>query len=624
MSYRFLGKLRTVIFIPLALLLLVLVACGSSATAIPQSAAPASKAPASKAAAAPTAVPSKVEKSAPAQSSSSSAGVPTATPQPIAKAAIPGISADPKRGGWVNMQAFESPGSDTYYGGNNADNTMAHIGSIFNQIVEFDPDTREGLDLRGGVAESWSISEDGLTYSFKLRDNLMFHDGTPLEMEDVLFTLTTAFTPDDIEFTEVREEIAGRTLSDSQTVATYLKDWEAVDPNTLAINVNFPTSAFLVAFGAFRFPVISKGAVAEHGTFKVPNEGTMVGTGPFMFVEYDKDIVTVVERNPNYHIEGRPYLDGIRHYPIFEAGTIVAAYKTEQVMMSSDFVSNLTVPDLVRLQEEMGDDKLRLAYAVAPPYSMGVMMNTEKWPFDDPRMRKAVNLALHRQPLIMTLSAGKNKMGTPIPCGFAWSFTCEEAAQMPGMRELNGEKHPDDIAEAQALALAVGAGPGTKLEFSCRMVIEYCDMMQIVKSQFQQTFGWELTTRSLESTAGYDLYRAGEYDFAIQAVGFPFPDADASAAAFRENSTSHTERTFYFNPDAEPLWAQINTETDFLKRKELVAQVNAHLMEDNSWAFGYHPTVAWPINTKIQNFIDPTGRSSYIQWDQIWCDECKK
>ena len=102
------------------------------------------------------------------------------------------------------MQAFESPGSDTYYGGNNADNTMAHIGSIFNQIVEFDPDTREGLDLRGGVAESWSISEDGLTYSFKLRDNMKFHDGTPLEMQDVIHTLTTAFTPDELEFTEVK------------------------------------------------------------------------------------------------------------------------------------------------------------------------------------------------------------------------------------------------------------------------------------------------------------------------------------------------------------------------------------------------------------------------------------
>ena len=189
MSYGFLRNPRTVIFIPLALLLLVLMACGSSETAVPQSAAPASKA-----AAAPTTAPPKAEKSAPKQTSSGSASNPAPTPRPVATAAIPGISKDPKRGGWVNMQAFESPGSDTYYGGNNADNTMAHIGSIFNQIVEFDPDTREGLDLRGGVAESWSISEDGLTYNFKLRPNMMFHDGTPLEMQDVIHTLTTAFT----------------------------------------------------------------------------------------------------------------------------------------------------------------------------------------------------------------------------------------------------------------------------------------------------------------------------------------------------------------------------------------------------------------------------------------------
>ena len=616
MAYRSLRNPRTVIFIPLALLLLVLLACGSSATATPEPTAVPTATPQTE----PTAMPDTPATSTPVPSGTSE--TPTATPQPIATAPVPGISDDPKRGGIVNMQTFESPGSDTYYGGNNSDNTMSHVGPIFNQIVEFDPDTREGLDLRGGVTESWSISEDGLTYSFKLRDNMMFHDGTILDMDDLLFTLTTAFTPDDIEFDEPREEIAGRTLSNAQTVATYLKDWEAVDPDTLAINVNFPTAAFLTAFALYRFPVISKDAVAEHGTFKVPNEGTLVGTGPYMFVKYDKDIVTELERNPNYHIEGRPYLDGVRHFPIFEAGTIIAAYKTEQVLMSSDYISNLTVPDAVKLQEEMGEDKLRLIFADAPAFSMGVMMNTEKAPFNDARVRKAMNLVLHRQPIIATLSAGKNPMGTPIPCGFAWSFTCEEAAQMPGMRELDGEKHPDDIAEAQALALAGGAGPGTKLEFSCRLVVEYCDMMQIVKSQLQQWLGWELTTRSLESTAGYDIYRAGNYDFAIQGNSFSFPDPDASAAAYRENSTSHTERTFYFNPDAEPLWAQINTETDFTKRKELVNQVNAILMEDNSWAYGYHPTFGWPVNTRIKNFIDPTGRAAYIQWDQIWCDTC--
>ena len=623
MLHRFLRNPRTVIAVPLALLLLVLLACGSSATAIPE---PTTVAPGGSDTSAPTVAPGGSDTSTPTVApGGSDTSTPTATPKPVSTDPAPGSGGGPQRGGVVNMQTFESPGSDTYYGGNNSDNTMSHVGPIFNQIVEYDPDTIDGLDLRGGVAESWSISEDGLTYTFKLRNNMKFHDGTPLEMKDVLFTLTTAFTPDEIEFPAVKDEIAGRTLSNAQTVATYLKDWEAVDPDTLAINVNFPTLAFLRAFAIYRFPVISKDAVAEHGTFKVPNEGTLVGTGPFMFVKYDKDIVTELERNPNYYLEGRPYLDGLRHYPIFETGTVIAAYKTEQVLISSDFISNLTVPDVLKLQEEMGEDKLRVIFADAPAFSMGVMMNTEKAPFDDARVRKAVNLIVHRQPIIATLSGGKAPIGTPIPCNFSWSFSCEEAAQMPGMRELNGEKHPDDIAEAQALALAGGAGPGTKLEFSCRLVVEYCDMMQIVKSQLQQWLGWELTTRSLESTAGYDIYRAGKYDLALQGNSFSFPDADASAAAFRKGSTSDTERTFYYNEEAEPIWELINTETDPTKRQALVRQANDILMNDNSWAYGYHTTFGWPVNTKIKGFIDPVTRGAYIQWDQIWCetDQCK-
>ena len=68
--------------------------------------------------------------------------------------------------------------------------------------------------------------------------------------------------------------------------------------------------------------------------------------------------------------------------------------------------------------------------------------------------------------------------------------------------------------------------------------------MLIVQSQLERWLEWEITTRSLESTAGYDEYRAGNYQFAVQAVGFSFPDPDASAASYRKGSTSHTQRTF--------------------------------------------------------------------------------
>ena len=548
--------------------------------------------------------------------------IPTSTPRPVTKGDIPGEGESPVRGGIVNMQAFEPPGSDTYYGGSNADNTLLHIGAVFHQIVEFDPDTREGLDLRGGVAESWEITDGGLTYTFKLRKDMKFHDGTPLEMKDVLHTLTTAFTPDELEFPEVVEELQGRTLGDAQRVQTYLKDWEATDDETLTMHLNFPSNAFLITFGYYRFPVISEDAIAEHGTFKVPNEVTLVGTGPYKFVEYDKDIVTELERNPDYHIKGRPYLDGVRQYVIIDIGTIIAAFKTEQVLMSGNYVSNLNIADLVKLQEEMGEEKLRLIATSVPDNPRGVMMNTKKPPFDNPKARKAMNLVVHRQPVIQTITAGRGFMGTPIPCGFGWSFTCEDALNMPGMRELNGEKHPDDIAEAQKLMLDAGFGPGTEVQFTCRLVVEYCDIMMILQSQLEKYLGWKITTRSLESTAGYDEYRAGNFQMAVQAVGFPFPDPDASAAAYRKGSTSHTQRTFFYNEAAEPLWALINTTTDFEARRDAVNKVNDLLMEDHSWANVYFSVRAWPVNKRIKNFIDPAGRGAYIQWDQIWCDTC--
>ena len=600
----------------IALLLVVAVACGGAAEAtLPAATATPPEAMAD------TATPLE----AMADTATLAPGVvPTATPRPVTKGDIPGEGDLPVRGGIVDMQAFEPPGSDTYYGGSNADNTLLHVGPVFSQIVEYDPDTREGLDLRGGVAESWEITDGGLTYNFKLRKDMKFHDGTPLEMKDVLHTMTTSFEPDELDpvrFQEVIDEIQGRVGGSSQTVRVYMKDWEATDDETLRINLNFPSTAFLITFGFARFPVISEDAIAEHGTFKVPNEGTLVGTGPYKFVEYDKDISTELERNPDYHLEGRPYLNGIRLFPIVDVGTIIAAFKTEQVLMSGNYVTNLNIADLVKLKEEMGD-KVRLIPTSVPDNPRCIMMNTKKAPFDDQRVRKAMNLIVHRQPVIETITAGMGFMGTPIPCSFAWSFTCDEAAQMPGMRELNGEKHPDDIAEAQRLMLDAGAGPGTEVQFTCRLVVEYCDIMLILQSQLEKHLGWKITTRSLESTAGYDEYRAGNFQMAVQAVGFSFPDPDASASAYRKGSTSHTQRTFFYNEEVEPLWELINTTTDFEARREAVLKVNDLLMEDHSWANVYFSIRIWPVNTRIKNFIDPPGRGAYMQWDQIWCDTC--
>ena len=101
---------------------------------------------------------------------------------------------------------------------------------------------------------------------------------------------------------------------------------------------------------------------------------------------------------------------------------------------------------------------------------------------------------------------------------------------------------------------------------------------------------------------------------------FSFPDPDASANSYRKGSTADTSRTGYHNPQAELLWDPIARELDPVKRKELVRQANAHLLEDNSWPYLYYVMQMMFVDTRIQGFHPPTSQGSYERWDHIWCD----
>ena len=133
---------------------------------------------------------------------------------------------------------------------------------------------------------------------------MKFHDGTTLEMADVLHTLTTAFTPDELEFPEVKDELQGRTLGNAQTVQVYMKDWDAVDEGTLAMHLNFPSIAFLTTFATYRFPILSKDAIASTALSRYPTKVPSLAQDPTCSLRYDKDIVTELERKPDYHLQG--------------------------------------------------------------------------------------------------------------------------------------------------------------------------------------------------------------------------------------------------------------------------------------------------------------------------------
>ncbi len=134
------------------------------------------------------------------------------------------------------------------------------------------------------------------------------------------------------------------------------------------------------------------------------------------------------------------------------------------------------------------------------------MLNTTVKPFDDPKVRRAIYLAIHRQPILETISAGKGWLGVPLPPGQWYSMSREEAAQAPGFRELNGEKHPEDLAEARRLMKEAGLENGFDTVITARIAIQYPEVAELVSEQLERFLNIRSKVRTLEAAAGFEAY----------------------------------------------------------------------------------------------------------------------
>ena len=542
--------------------------------------------------------------------------VPTATLPPSPDEVLGVI-----RGGVINMQAYAPPDAGMFFEPINYNNY--HVNPIVNQIIETNPETADLLDIRGDLAQEWEVSDDGTVFTFYIREGVTFHDGSPLTMDDIMMSMNGWFDPDNSGVPLVTESAGGRIQTQARQVLTYMDTWRAVDPGTLEVTLKFPSAAFFTTFSRLNFHVLRKSAYEAGDGFTFSRPETLIGTGPFVLKNYDRDISSELEANPDFFRDGRPYVDGIKNFIITDHGAVAAAFRTGQVMMPAGWNTNLSIKEAAELAKHAARaEQFNFYISPSPLYTLGVMMNVRAGaPWDNPDVRRAMNLVLHRQPAIETFSGGAALIGTPIPSGFDWSFPTEEALQMPGFREdAPGVKSADDIAEAKALMEAAGVGEGFAPNLTCRTVIEFCDVAVLVKEQLKDFLGWDVTIRQMESVAGMSAYVNGDFEFAVMANSFSYPDPDASANSYKKGSTADVARTGYYNPEAEPLWDQIATETDPDARRALVVQANDILLEDNSWPYMYFKVESMFVDKRIKGFYPPPALGHYQDWAHIWCD----
>ena len=623
MKSRILQKSNQILLAVTLLTLVFVIACGSSAPAEQDAAA------GNQTSAAPTVAPTAFTG---AQLVVTPDAPSTAVPvvQPTAASAT-----EINYGGFITFMDYNAPTQKAIWewAGSQTKNTSP----VFNGILEFNPETEDPLDIRGDLADSWEQTGP-TTYIFKVRKDAKWHDGMPVTADDFVFSLDGAVCVD----CNGLDNLQGASRASSIFIDNYIEvgSSRAIDEYTVEVKTFVAAPAFIPTLALDVFKVLPKHTVlGERKAQTIKSPADFNGSGPFLHTGYTKDVQNEYVKNPDYWKEGYPRIDGMRHVILIDSGSQIAAFQTEQVMLPNWIVHQIGVFDAKKLAEEMkGTVDFHWA---GPILGHGVGFNTTKAPFDDVRVRRAVQLAMDRQEFVEVLSGGVHWMGAPVPPDTLYGRTTAELLELPGYRYVDGAgnkvstslegvsgltKDPRDIADAKALMAEAGHANGFDVTLSARNAVGYPDEAAIFAEQLKK-IGINATIKTYESAAGYAAYDAGDFQFLVQGHTLELGDPDVSFGQFRGSTMTRwgaggAAGSSFEHPNGfEELYLKQSQELDLAKRQAIVREMEDILLEqDAQYIRFFWGARAFPVNRKVQGFILHPSHYMLTKWEHLWCD----
>ncbi len=422
-----------------------------------------------------------------------------------------------------------------------------------------------GTDITGDLAESYSVSDDGLTWTFNLRQDVVWHDGEPLTADDVVFTYETIQSAED-DIAPFRP----RFLQNGEPI-----QFEATDDYTVVATLTEPNASF---FTDISVPIVPRHALEGQNLREGEFNRAPIGSGPFKVVEWNTGESIVLEANENY-FRGRPCLDRIIFQIIPEDQAQVNALLTGDI----DFVDN--VPGSSVGQFENNPD---FTVTVAELDSLfQVFFNNALEKYENPLVRQALMVAIDRQALIDTVLQGygqvhnshfdavvpfyaQDKLGgydyDPVRAGEMLDEAGVTDSDGDGIREWNGEPFT-----VQLVTFTEGFR-------------DYSDYAQVVQAYWEDVgVTVELDQRDL-STLVDQLYvnRVLDKPFETHTSGWSQigPEPNSYANFYVTTEALGPNIPNYDNPEVNDLFAQGQRETDFDARMAIYEQIEQILWSD--------------------------------------------
>jgi peptide/nickel transport system substrate-binding protein len=502
----------------------------------------------------------------------------------------------PRSGGELLMAVPSEPPS--YDGHREETFGLIHpIAPFYTLLLRVDP--QDYNEVVGDVAESWTISDDKLTYTFKIRTGVSFHDGSPLTAKDVKASYEKIiFPPDGV-------------VSNRQAQYEAVEAVTAPDDRTVHFRLKWPSASFLLGLASPWNFIYQADTLAKDMHWY---ESHIMGSGPFMFVEHVRGSHLVGKRNPNYWEKGKPYLDGYRAIFISDTAARVAALKGERVHVEfrglapkqrdelvKAFGSNITV------QESPWDCILLVA------------MNHERKPFDDKRVRRALTLALDRYEgsrVLSQIAIVKEVAGVQVP-GTPFATPPEPLAELAGYgRDIETSRQ-----EARRLLKEAGA-EGLSFTFKNRGIPMPYEPLAIWLIDQWRKIGLNVTQEVVEAAAYYKVLRGGEHEVAMDFQCGYIVDPDLDLYKFLSVDRNPSNYGRYVDRALDELYDKQSRATDRAERQRYIRQFETHLLDEE---VHYIMTLQWhriiPHSSKMKGWKVTPSHYLNQQLDTVWLTE---
>ena len=610
------------VLLPLAVImaLTVIVACGGSEEAT-QAPAAAPTQDTSASGPAPTDAPEATAKpAAPADTPVPGATTrPTNTPPAVATQVVsrptPEAATTGTYGGTVYMSAY-ADSRDWDPKGSSSLSSIQAVSQLYNQIVQYD--TVDTSQIVCDLCDGWEISNGGQTMTFKIRDGIQWLDGNPLTADDVHNSM--------LRYGDLDSKMGRSGLWRQYTEEAKNGGVNLIDNSTVEFNLKFASGAFIKFLAVDYVKVLPK-HLLDQGIDLNLAENVIEhrsGSGPFALDDYQRGSFYHVSKNPNYFKEGRPYFEFIEHNIIVDPSVLIAQLSGGQIDMSNGGFTNMTPTQVFELERD--SDGAYRGVAVQPTADWGLMLNVKKEPFNDARVRQAIQLAIDYQQWNDLVFDNTSGVGCPL-MGLAHSF--EECLTWPGLRPKDTPDGEADIAMAKDLMAAAGLADGFETRMDVRQVGTYPEQCSVVKDQLEKTLNIRVTDfQTYPSAAGYDLFatsrpadQPGDWELACQGEGQVVLDVDGiMGGVYLKGATRNY--TDWQNDWVNQKFEEQKVELDPEKRREINKELEAFLFtqEDNHWITLGWGVLQWVIGEQIKNFHAPQTVQTHFKHEDIWLE----